>query len=199
MQVCSRCCLRYAGVRSGIYTTPAPITAHLCQALEQLAGKLEPIKPPGSDVTDATTATAGEQGATAQNGAVSTDEAPSTAEDPPTTTRSSPSDPSVTERAGEPLRAGTSGVDPPEESMGGGGQGQAGGVEQGGGREEAVCRVCLGVLQSLDGRLGAVSAELQTELSDRDGGGAPWSPVARGDVNSIADHIRCTIPLLWYS
>jgi hypothetical protein len=88
-----------------------------------------------------------------------------------------------------------SAVEPPEEDFEGRGQGQDASAVLEGRGDEAICRVCLGVLQSLDGPLRAVSAELQMELSDRDGGGAPWSPVARGDVNSIADHIRCTIAL----
>ena len=68
--------------------------------------------------------------------------------------------------------------------------GQTGKASQSGVVEDPVCRVCLGILPSLDGLLQPVSAEMLPQLSERDGGGAPWSPVQSGDVSSIAKHIR---------
>ena len=65
--------------------------------------------------------------------------------------------------------------------------GHAYGAKEG---SDPTCRVCLGILQSLDGPLEAVSPDLLPHLSERDGGGAPWSPVKRGDAASIADHIK---------
>lgn len=66
---------------------------------------------------------------------------------------------------------------------------------------DPVCRVCLGVMQSLDGPLQPVPEEVLPQLSERDGGGAPWSPVMAGDVASMAQHIRCAkllAPVIYY-
>jgi len=185
-QVCSRCCLRYAGVRSGTYATRAPITSLLCEVLELLSAASLAPQPPGEPATaEATPAIAP---ATAVGAQHPTADVPAATEMTVVEAEAGVADAQAEPQAAE-AKIGLHGAEGDAEPLGplGVGSGEGGAGEEG----QAICRVCLGVLQSLDGPLGGVSEELRGELSDRDGGGSPWSPVARGNVDSIADHVRC--------
>ena len=194
-------------MRADVYATPAPVTARLCEAIEQavsrgkrssLAKPLSSPALPPSPVCE--TATLPDEAAPSrlttpspiaaqlpwlnqndvqQNGH-STDVtrqtmvqevSPSLAEAGRSTSpRKAPEQPEEVESCSED----------PSGRMG---------------DSTPACRVCLGILQSLDGPLQAVAPELLPHLSERDGGGAPWSPVEHGDAAGIADHIKCALLL----
>lgn len=57
-------------------------------------------------------------------------------------------------------------------------------------RDEAVCSICLGVLQTMDQPAAVVGPELRLALSESDGGGAFWQPLPSGSLKAIATHVR---------
>lgn len=173
-------------MRTDVYSKPAPVTSALCAALENVvATAARPPQPqPSFPQAIAADSTA--------------DPEPSRSFDRtfrqvPTAGESKPilSAPGSAEATGS-----RSAEDDPQHSL----------VPQNGSVAAAqasagsvVCRVCLGILQSLDGPLQPVTEELLPQLSERDGGGAPWAPVSHGNVSSIANHVGyvCQVPTDW--
>ena len=207
LQVCSRCCLRYAGVRADVYATPAPVTSSLCEAIEQAVGsrkRSSVAKPLGLPIQSASPVC--EREMLPAETTMSEDSA-----QPSSTAQLSQSDRKDLQQDGnsqvksaqimtESVNGGLGGA-----ASGSSVEGTAGLLEddslaheqasEANGSHDPACRVCLGILQSLDGPLQNVSPELLPHLSERDGGGAPWSPAEHGDAASIADHIKYALSL----
>lgn len=205
-QVCARCCLRYAGVRSDVYAKPAPLSTELYAAYEEaLSSKDGRFSVHMSDGTvDTRRIEAGEparpdtytQGDNRTGVSHRYNQSEASLDEP-----SDPGCPNPNLAAGNGHIEITN-QDSNMASAPVSGQAQLSKAAAGhmrsapkqGSDQEPVCRVCLGILQSLDGPVQPVTADIMDDLSERDGGGAPWSAVTGGDPDSIAQHIQWVAP-----
>lgn len=190
MQVCARCCLRFAGVRSVVYSQRAPSTQSLCAAFEARTRttKSEPQEP------------FKKLSAPIQNGLVPTtliEKESRTGQGLPKTVNDEEHDPQNSPARAVPdseelvpfeLNVASTlspmnvpGVEDPKLA-----------VEDYEGQTASAppCRVCLGILQSLDGPVAAIPPNAAELLPDADACGARCEPLSTGTMAAVADHIK---------
>ena len=190
-----------------MYATPAPVTSSLCEAIEQaVSPRKRPslAKPLSSSIQSASPVCEREVLPVEALTSEDSKSPSSTAQLSQSGTKSLQQDGHTPEQSAKVMTDRANGGQA-ESASGGTAEGmpglleddnlvhgQAAGVN---GSHDPACRVCLGILQSLDGPLQIISSDLLPHLSERDGGGASWSPAEHGDAASIADHIKCALLL----
>lgn len=164
-QACARCCLRFAGVRTTVYRLPAPSGRELGDAV---AAKLQD-KSRGNGC-----------GGHADNGVLLRSQEAASAGQATQQER--------LEDGGETRRAHQSaenGRELPLETSNG-----SGCAPRSPAACEPVCRVCLGVLQSIDGPLSPVAPGELESLPEADSVGVRWHPLPKGDLSTVAEHVK---------
>ena len=170
MQVCSRCCLRHAGVRGDIYATAAPTAPELLSALQALSAASTPSQPAQEASTSAD-----------DPGTASNRHAPA----PDTASKSNP-EPTGAGQSGAPTPSGhtpaaAQAVRETDSRCGQNGQpaGPAGNYA-GEHSQDRPCSICLGVLQTIDSlALSSPSEDVTAAVQQWDSGSSrTWHPSA---------------------
>ena len=196
-QVCARCCLRFVGIRSSVYSQPAPSTESLCAALAARSHTAS-LKPENAAQRSSASEEVPKQ---TQNGVCN---AFSPAEDVGskkilTAPSTVDSEAATAERVAEQpetgnLNSNQHASDDAQLTLGEASSAEASRLEavssEGMPTSLPPCRVCLGVLQSLDGPVANLPSDAAEALPETDGCGGHCDPLSDGKMAAVADHIR---------